>query len=227
MVGASVPLYEKTINIIKNKGIKVFFNKCLMKVYRIFFQTNNALWFKKDLRESSLDIDVDIPIKLIFTKIDRLINWLEAKKSNFPWIYVEKEIRIARSANHIYPFIVHKDKIIGYIKIGLNMVYIQDFDETVPLPPRDAFIYDTFVLPEYRGKHIAAFLVQEVSEYLRRAGYERVWCHIPPWNTASIKVYQRVGFQEIACIKFMRLMWWKFFNLDPEEMIQKESALWT
>lgn len=205
--------------------MKTLLRNALGKVRRVCFATNNALWFEKDLKEPSRDIDAGIPVKIVFTEMDTIINWIKAHRIHFPWIYVDKELGTARSETHIYPFAVHEDKIIGYIKIGLNRVYIQDYDEFILLPPRGSFIYDTFVLPEYRGKRIAALLVQEAVEYLRERGHGKTWCHIPRWNVASIRVYKHAGFHEVAYIRFVRLLFWKFYNLKPEKVMQNKSAL--
>jgi ribosomal protein S18 acetylase RimI-like enzyme len=216
---------SKTQNVTYTERFGVFLKKGLGKILRSLFQTNNATWYKKELRESNPKFSVCLDVKSFFSGRERLIKWLRNMCGKYPWIYVEREIQSCYEDDHLYPYVLFKDDIIGYIKVGLNRVYVQDFKDILQLPPKTAFIYDTFVLPEYRGKHIASLLVEEVSSYLFSRGYDTLWCHIPKWNTASIKIYQRAGFKEISSIRFIKLFHFKFFYRNPEKMMHSEASI--
>lgn len=216
-------LARKTLDIIKKEGCGAFFNRCLVKAHRLFFRTNGAIWYKKDLNEDICP-ESDARIKVVFSSGGEIIRWLRDRSSDYPWIYIEKEILTAGRENHLFPFVTLGDEIIGYVKIGFNKVYVHDFEREITLPPRDAMVYDTFVLPEHRGRNIALALVNETAIYLRALGYERLWCHIPEWNTASSTLYRKAGFREVSHIRFVKLMAFRFFNMTPEKMFSGFST---
>jgi len=143
-----------------------------------------------------------------------IIQWLSDNHDRYPWFYIPKEISSAASNGHVFVTLVYDNSIIGYIKIGLNRVYILDFDEELPLPDVTAFIYDTFVLPEYRGRNIIPFALVYAENFLRTKGVREILCHIPEWNTASISAFTKTGFKKICHIRFLRLFKFKFLIRD-------------
>lgn len=59
-------------------------------------------------------------------------------------------------------------------------------------------IEDVFVLEEYRGRHYARILLENVMSILNHKGYERVTLCVLTHNDAAFRVYQSLGF-EIDC----------------------------
>jgi len=158
--------------------------------------------------------------------ISKLSDWLKTHHAVFPWIYFGKELETAQANSHIYVCILHRSNIIGYIKVGINNVYIHDFDKVVHFPSKIAFIYDTFVLPEYRGKRIASCAIIETIQFLEERGLEKLWCHIEGWNHASLKTFQKVGFKKKASIRFFRLFGFPFFLQDGYKPLKSLEAFW-
>ncbi len=156
----------------------------------------------------------DIDINFLVENKSRLINWLREHNARFPWMYKEKEIQLAETDKHIYATILHHRDVIGYIKVGINNVYIHDFDKIVCFPKDAAFIYDTFVLPEYRGKNIAFYAISRTIDFLREAGFKKLWCHIEKWNTASLKTFQKAGFTPKGTIRFSMILGMPIFIKD-------------
>ncbi len=214
---------QKSIGVLRDEGIRPFFEKSLQKIARMFFLTNEAIWFKKDLNDWVVTGEPDLPIEISFSSQDRIVQWLRKNSASFPWICSEREIEVGRSEHHIYPYATYEGEIIGYFKIAFRRVYIRDYDMVIQLPPGTAFIYDTFTLPEYRGKRIGFFLLTAITRYLKSQSYRKLWCHIPAWNGASLNLYRKAGFEEVSPIRFVRLLKWKLFNLNPEEMMLRES----
>ena len=139
-------------------------------------------------------------------------------------MFIPNEIELKQRENHFYPFVRVGDDIIGYIKIGQNQVYVLDFDETLTLPSNSAMIYDTFVLPEYRKHGVASFLLMEIIDFLRKEGFQKVWCHIPSWNKPSINTYVKAGFRKVDHVRYKRFLCWKFFSRDVTKMLQDSGC---
>lgn len=212
---------RKSLDVMRAEGFAALLGKAVRKFRLLLYQTNDAEWLNKDLRDVVESQAPDVSARVIFSSREKVVAWMKENSSRYPWIYIEAENYIACIHDHVYPFIVHNNEIVGYIKIGMKRVYIDDFKRFMRIPDKNAFIYDTFILPNYRGKHMGSFLLASVLEYLRMHGYERVWCHIPKWNTASLKLYEGAGFQKISHIKFVKLMSFRFYNFHPEKIMRK------
>jgi uncharacterized protein (DUF362 family)/GNAT superfamily N-acetyltransferase len=152
-----------------------------------------------------------VEIEFLARNRTKLIEWLEEKKNTFPWIYSEKELEAAHDQDHVFLILTYQGCIIGYVKIGLGQVYIHDFDQAPTFPPKTAFIYDTFVLPEYRGKRLASFALEQVSRYCREKKYSKILCHIERWNVVSVRAFEGAGYEARESIRFIRLAGVPFF----------------
>jgi ribosomal protein S18 acetylase RimI-like enzyme len=165
--------------------------------------TNSAFWFEKDLN-NIVDYKPKIPVKIDMNSTDKTIEWLI--KQSQSWVVHPKEIDAALKYNHCWPNISYKDKIIGCIKIGLENIFIVDYNKLVKFPNDTAFIYDTYVIDEMRGKGLAKYLISEAAKFVKTKGYAKVGCHIPPWNKASINAYEEIGFRKISYIRNINLL---------------------
>ena len=204
------------------------FKRVFKKIKNLIFRTTCSIWFEKTLHEIPNPVapDVDISIEYLMDDISRLSDWLKTHHAVFPWLYFRKELESAQANKHIYACILHQDVIIGYVKIGMNNVYVHDFDKVVHFPSKVAFVYDIFVLPEYRGKHIASYVLIKIIQFLKERGFEKLWCHIEGWNHASIKTFQKIGFKEKASIRFSRLFGFPFFLQNSYKPLKSLEAFW-
>jgi len=171
---------------------------------RSIFTTNNAIWFEKRLKEKNKEFKTEIPVKFDINSTKKTIEWL--KKQKLSWVVYQKEIDAAIKYNHYWASISNNGEIIGCIKIGFGNIYIFDYDKIIKFPDKMAFVYDTFVLDEYRNKGIAKYLISQTIKLLKSKGYERVGCHIPPWNKASISAFEKNGFKKVSYIRYFRIL---------------------
>jgi GNAT superfamily N-acetyltransferase len=195
--------------VLRKEGIGGLLRKAVRRIRTILGASNCAVWFKKDLREirSVTTGAENVSVEMANHDIEQ---WLSEHHAAYPWMYIAEEIRCATENGHLFAAIRAAGSIIGYIKIGLKRVYILDFDHEIPLPPDTAFIYDTFLLPSYRGKKIIRFALDETSKQLTLRGIRYIWCHIPLWNHASRKAFEQCGFKAAGFIRFVRVFKLKF-----------------
>lgn len=193
---------------LRRDGILLLIKKLGRKIKHLTFRTTCSIWFCKSLNETvdPTTTQSDIDINFLVEDKSKLIDWLRGHNERFPWMYKSKELQLAETDKHIYVSLLCSSNIIGYIKIGINNVYIHDFDKVACFPKDSAFIYDTFILPEYRGKNIAFCAISKTIDFLREAGYKKLWCHIEKWNTASLKTFQKAGFIPKGAIRFSRIL---------------------
>jgi ribosomal protein S18 acetylase RimI-like enzyme len=208
---------EKMKNIYKNQGLKILLKQMMKKMLSPIIITNSAIWFEKDLTEELTDYKLKFPVEVDTSSIDKTINWLKNQKES--WVVNQEEITTAYKYNHCWPFVSINGKIIGCIKIGFDSVFILDYKQVIKFPEKIAFIYDTFVLEEQRGKGIGKYLINQAIKFLKSQGYTKVRCHIPPWNKISIGVYEKMGFKKISYIRFFRIFRVPIKKVTPAEKI--------
>jgi ribosomal protein S18 acetylase RimI-like enzyme len=216
--------YQKSIQILKGEGIISFLIRVFRKLKRGIYSSSEAFWFCRDLYEPNEKISPLIDARMEYDSEDEILSWLKKHHARFGWLYIPSEIELKQREKHFFPFVRIGNNIAGYIKVGISQVYVADFDEIIPLPGKTAMVYDTFVLPEYRQLKVASFIIAEIIEFLRKAGFHHLWCHIPSWNKSSINAYSKAGFRKVDHVRYTRLLRWKFFSRDVTEMIKENSC---
>lgn len=177
--------------------------KIIGKTNRFLFTTNRAIWFHKRLSEKQQSCAAKISLTIERNNTEDVISWLRQQKES--WVVSTQEIDTARTHHHVWLSAKYNKKIIGSIKIGINHIYIADFNQVLLFPNDFAFIYDTFVLEPYRNKGVARALIHEACKLMEENGFQQIGCHIPPWNTASIKTYENNGFEQLCFIRFIQI----------------------
>lgn len=211
--------YFKSLRMLKRKGGIALLKSLLRKLKNLLLVTNAADWYCKDLRDEAFNIKVQEPVQIIFGLKDEIVNWLREHNISYPWMYIPEEIKTGVSDDHVFPHVKYNGEIIGYVKVGFKRVYILDYDESIQFPDKNSFIYDTFVMPEFRGKNIAPFLLNETIKYLKDHKFEKIWCHIPSWNDSSRRAFEKLNFQRIAHVRYFKILNYKFFSKNPTKIL--------
>lgn len=198
---------------ITQHGLWELTQKCWSKFANYLYHSTSSIWYARNLEDPIDHFIPDIILNIEFLVHDkyRLVEWLRENKIKYPWIYFEKEVEAALRHNHVFLIMLHQDQIIGYVKIGIGPTYINDFDQMIELMPGTAFVYDTFTLPDYRGKRLALFALNQTGEYFKALNFTQILCHIEEWNVPSIKTFEKAGFHPIDSIRFIRAACLSFF----------------
>lgn len=194
-------------------GVMGVAGKLWRKLATLLYCTSCSTWYLRDLQVPVMPFspEIDVTIKFLVEDKLNLVRWLAENKGTYPWIYIENEIDVAMENKHIFLEMTHHEQIIGYIKVGRGRTYIHDFDRIVEFPPGTAFIYDTFTLPEYRGKSLALHALNSLIAYLKEYKYKQIVCHIEKWNIPSIRTFEKAGFHAFNSIMFVRIIRFTFF----------------
>lgn len=210
--------------ILDTEGWRSLILKTVKKIGHVLFVTNHAHWFVRDLSEKIERPSPRLAVAVDASSNEETIQWLRKNHHRFGWMYVPEEVSLARACGHYLVGVRLEGMIVGYIKIARERGYVLDYGAELSLPPGDAFVYDTFVLPKYRGKRIASFLIAEAMAFLKEEGFRRLWCHIPVWNAASISAFSRSGFRKIAHIRFVKIFGCPFFSISPGQLIRRVAS---
>ncbi len=205
----------------ESEGIPLLLVRIFRRIRYAVFQTNNALWFSRNLSYPILEIQPRVPLEVDWD-FSRTLEWLRTRTpSDIPWLFShkgKKETKIGIKRRHYFVNAKHQGNIIGYVKIGYGEVYIMDFDMSVYFPRGTALIYDTYIVPDFRGLGVAPFLITDVMRSLKERGYQRVLCHIRTENLASISAYTKCSFEELKHVWYFRLFGKKWFSTHPETL---------
>lgn len=194
-------------------GLFGILKKGWQKTRLYLYYSTSSILYERNIADPLPGFTPEIKLDTAFLVHDKseIIQWLETNNDKFPWIFIKKEVDSAQANKHPYFILKHNKHIIGYIKIGIGPTYFNDFNKTITVGDGNAFIYDTFILPEYRGMNLAVYALKEVVLYLRDQGYRKVMSYIEIWNTPSIKTYEKAGFRVIELTRFVRLACFSFY----------------
>jgi len=206
-------ILQKASQIYRQHGAVELIQRILKRALRTIFDTNSAIWHERLLYSGDMEIRPGIPLTVHFSEFRETLNWI--KRQNMPWMLNEKEEGVAKNGGHYWLNIKYNGSIVGYIKCGFSNVYINDYKKIIKFPPNVAFIYDTFILTEFRGRRVASYLINETCTFLKKHGFTKVMCHIPDWNVASKKAYSNVGFTRTRKIRWLKILGFKILTANP------------
>lgn len=197
----------------KTNGIFSLLQKTIRRIKTKLFYTTCSTWykFKQDANAHITALDKEYKIEFLVEDKSKIFEWLHRNKETFPWIYFSEEVDSATTYNHIYATLFQDDIIVGYVKIGVDHTYIHDFHGSFYFDRHSAFIYDTFVIPGFRGRKLARRMIEHVVDYLKKRNHAHIFCHIEKWNTPSIKAFKYAGFHPICTLRFVRIACFSFF----------------
>jgi ribosomal protein S18 acetylase RimI-like enzyme len=165
-------------------------------------------------------------VEIDFGAMEEVLSWLREIRAEFRWVWVEAELEAAREYGHVFPLVRLGEQRLGYIKVGLSRAYVTDFESCVAIPPASAFIYDTFVHPDFRGRGMATFMIARTLDLLRQRNVRFLWCHIPRWNHASIKAFAKCGFAKVKRVGHVRVLGHGLYTRCPEKLMQHAEKAW-
>jgi ribosomal protein S18 acetylase RimI-like enzyme len=172
-------------------------------VRSLIYERNESYWYRRDLSNPTPDLEITLPIEISLNNASETIAWL--KTFSEPWMYHEKEIRVGLEEGHYFANAKHNGEIIGYSKVGLNKVYIDDYQMILDLPERVALLYHIYVLKEYRKHNVAKILLAKLLGELKEKEFASMCCQIATWNKPSIALFSGLGFKKIAHAKFYKI----------------------
>lgn len=96
------------------------------------------------------------------------------------------------------------DKVVayGWSRVGSNLR--EDGDRYVMnLGPNGAYVFDTFIHPEYRGRGLYPVLVKAMADRGLPKGVNRHYVTIDTLNAGSIRAHEKIGVERIETIRYL------------------------
>jgi len=116
---------------------------------------------------------------------------------NPPQEYLEEWIKIVLGIYDQDPCLVKvaliDKKIVGYC---ISVKKLHSYDGVVmDVTWNSAYIWDLFVLKEYRNMGIGTALINNATVYLKSIGVDKVVLLVNYWNENSKKLFEKLGFK--------------------------------
>lgn len=216
---------HKCVRTIHHDGILTLCVKTVKRLGESVLQTNSADWFRADLSQVHQAPAPSAEARVDFNAMEDVVSWLKQIRTEFTWVWVEAELEAARAHDHVFALLRLGTEAAGYVKIGFTRAYVTDFQQCIVVPSASAYIYDTFVHPKYRRRGLATFAILQTLDFLQERNVRFVWCHIPTWNSPSIKAYVRSGFSRVRHVRYARLLGCRLFTCNPERLMQRSEEV--
>jgi GNAT superfamily N-acetyltransferase len=217
-------LMRMCVATIRDDGVGAFCVKAARRIRESLVVTNHADWYRADLSRRPARAPAPPRASLLADAPDEVLAWIKSIRGVFRFTYIEAEWAAARRHGHVFPLLRVDGANAGYIKVGLRRAYVSDFAAEIAVPDECAFIYDTFVHPDFRGRGLATYMVAAAMDHLAARGVRRVWCHIPRWNVASQRCYAANGFARAAHMRYVRLAGAAFYTRNPARLMRSQPG---
>ena len=100
------------------------------------------------------------------------------------WATVER-LQPRLDKGHLCVVLKHRGRIAGYA--WADLVEVNDSSCDYPLGSGEAYIYDVFIVPEFRGRGVATYLRAESYKYLRKLHRHTYYSITECFNTPALK----------------------------------------
>ena len=184
---------------------------------RVLYVTS-ATWYERDLAQP-----IDAPPGPLGARV--VLDLPARTLQRVPREDLHPELlRTAAAYDHLLAHATVDGTVAGYVLAGVGQVYVADYRRCLTLPADTAFIYDSFVSRELRGRRLLGQMVAASMRRLHERGIERIFCHIPDWNVASRRAYLRLGFKPVGRVTFAQIGGVNgpgFFVGDPHRLLRR------
>ena len=198
------------------------FRRLVAAVFRKLYDRHRSIWFDRPLDDIKL-IEPRFAGRLDFDNPKKVIDWIDSRKitgTNDP-----VEIEKMKERDHLFVGIMNGDEIIGYIKIGWDLVYVLDFRLDLQMPQGEYFIVDIYIDPKSRGLGAGPFIVSACALEMKRRGFSGSIMHVRTDKTPMLKSAARSGYREIGRVDFRSILGKKVFRPHPNNLLAERHDI--
>jgi hypothetical protein len=121
----------------------------------------------------------------------------------------------------------HAGRIVSARWAAVDRVWVEYLSCELVLAPDEAYPYDLFTAPEFRGHAVSPVTSAEMLRHFQRAGYRRMVGTVLPGNEASLRASAKTGYRRCGRMGYVRIGSWTWrFRVDSGELAGRrpESA---
>jgi len=158
--------------------------------------------------------DLQAPIPEILPKIDIEIKKIEGdaiielKDTVDRARYLKFENRLTKGKAGFVALV--GGRIVCYVWISFQDEYEPFLGMNIELNQENGYIYDTYVIPEFRRKGINSAVCNRALEYIKSRGYKGALTAVGGKNIPSIRTFKKLGFVEYEVFRIIRIFGIRF-----------------
>lgn len=119
---------------------------------------------------------------------------------------IAEEAARRRFANdNICSCLSYKNRIVSYCWVAFREEWIGEIEAFIKPKDGEAYLFDAFTIPEYRGKGFFCYLLTCTLSYLKSLDYRRALIFALRSNRASNRAIQNAGFEHFQTVRFIKL----------------------
>lgn len=179
---------KSLINKIREKGIKNSFKLLLSRVYK-----------KSNIFSGKIENFPKINESIIITEINR--NFLLKDKRYLKEIGRRKyDIFIERLKDdkNLGWILEEENSILGYFWIRIGDIEENSTGYTKKIDDDEIYLFDFFIMEEYRGKGLTKEIFYFISVYWKDNGIKKAYCIIDNLNIISQNIFYKINFNKIG-----------------------------
>ncbi len=195
--------FRKAIEIISEKGMATFFRKGLKFIALNLIRIRKVNIYELSLENSVRQISPQVEVSFRLAEITD-VESMDEEHYNYNPEAKEYSVKRLMKGDECVLALYH-DKIVGYVWVMKGYMELSQFKH-IEIPKDKAYIYNNFVLKEFRGKRILNAMDAFVIEKLRKEDKKYLLTTVAQDNQPPIKARDRMGFEkkgEILYIKFL------------------------
>jgi len=128
------------------------------------------------------------------------------------------DFRLRLQQGHICFAARHDARIVSAAWIAAGRVWIDYLTCEIQLARDEAYLYESFTAPGFRGNNIPALRGAYEAQHFRDAGYRRLVAVIMPENKPGLRHAEKAGWNAFGVMGYVKLgPWrWDFCRVDPK-----------
>jgi ribosomal protein S18 acetylase RimI-like enzyme len=103
-----------------------------------------------------------------------------------------------------------KDKVVAFSWISFQNEYIPEWECGIKLNDNEAYVFDSFIDPDYRHKRLHSALIYQKFLYLQKQGYQKAIGYVEINNTYSLKALVSSGHRPKKLLILIEIFGFKF-----------------
>lgn len=97
-------------------------------------------------------------------------------------------------------------KIVGFVRAAFKSIYFSQVRVSLDVRPGEVFLYDAFLLPEYRESQLSSYLISGTARKLLEQGFGRVLVGISDDSLHSRTMIEKLGFRHYHTLNLYRIL---------------------
>jgi SAM-dependent methyltransferase/RimJ/RimL family protein N-acetyltransferase len=192
-------MVQRAVVVLQTEGLRSLWFKALGEtIYR------RAVVLERSLDEPAPQADARLPV--VFGRLQ------ETEADEYAAFRPETdpaEVRRRLQAGEMCFVARHDGRLVHACWVATERAWIDCLDREIALAPGEAYIYESFTAPDFRGQNVAAARSAYMQQALREAGYRRTVAVVVPENKVAFRPIEKAGYRRVGALRTVRVGPWR------------------